>query len=158
MVAAFALRAADAPKPAPRTEVIFDKPENYSDRNLSYGPDWYHEDVFSTMRSFLVKLTDQVLPDGYNLKITFTDIDLGNRDSRHVRADSGVPVLEFTYSVTDSSGAVVRQGTENLRHYWDFGNYLLGIDTADTAGIELRFEKAMLKDWAYAKLADLRKR
>ena len=142
IVAAFALRAADAPKPAPRTEVAFDNPENYADGNLTYGPDWCRDDCFSTIRGYLVKLADHVLPDGYSLKITFTDMDLGNRDSRHVRADSGVPASEFTYAVTDSSGTVVRRGTENLMHCWDFGNRLPGIDTADTAAIELRSEKA----------------
>jgi hypothetical protein len=52
---------------------------------------------------------------------------------------------------------VVRKGSENLRHYWDFGNYLGTIETADTAGVRLRFEKAILKNWADTKLADLKK-
>jgi len=145
-------------KPASRIEVVFDNPESYTDRRLSFDADWYHEDIFSAIRSFLVKLTDQMLPDGYSLKITFTDIDLGHRDSSHVPAASGSPAFEFTYSVTDASGAVVKHGTENLRHYWDFGNYLPSVGTADTAGIELRFEKAMLKEWADTRLADLKKR
>ena len=48
---------------------------------LSYGPDWYHEAVFSTLQNFLVQQGGEMLPAGYSLKITFTDIDLGGRDS-----------------------------------------------------------------------------
>jgi|GEM_PF-6292482 len=151
------LRAADAPRPAPRVEVTFNNPEDFTDQELSYGPDWYRHDIFEVVSSFLVKVADPMLPDGYRLKITFTDIDLGHRNSRHEPSASGAPAFEFSYSVTDSSGAVVRKGAENLRFFVDYGNYLSTIETADTAGVKLSFEKAMLKSWACTKLADLKK-
>lgn len=151
------LRSADTPAPAPRVDVAFDNPENFTDWELSCGPDWYRHDIFAALSSYLVKVTDPMLPAGYNLKITFTDIDLGHRSSRHEPSASGAPVFEFDYVVADSTGTVVRKGSENLRHYWDFGNYLGTIETADTAGVRLRFEKAILKNWADTKLADLKK-
>jgi hypothetical protein len=159
MVAACALHAADAPKPAPRVEVIFDSPENYTDWKLSWeGPEWYRDAIFSAVRSFLVKVTDPMLPDGYNLKITFTDMGLGNRSSRHVPSSSGAPAFEFTYSVTDPSGTVVRKGTENFMFYWDLGNDRFTIDTTDLTTEIIRYEKPMLMDWACTRLADLKKR
>jgi hypothetical protein len=146
-----------ATRPAPRVEILFDKPEGYTDRMLSYGPDWFHEAVFSTLQNFLVKLGDQLLPAGYSLKITFTDIDIGGRDSAKVPASSGLPAFEFTYEVKDGAGTVVKQGAEKLRNYTDFENQLLSIPTADTAGMKLRFEKAMLKSWLTRTVEDLKK-
>ncbi len=146
-----------ATNPVPRVEIVFDNPEKYTDKMLSFGPDWYHEAVFSTLQNFLVKMCDQMLPAGDSLKITFTEIDLGNRDSEHDPATPGLPAFEFTYVVRDASGVVAKQGTENLRNYTDYGNYLISIPTADTAGIKLRFEKAMLKYWASNTLRDFDK-
>jgi len=152
------LHATDSTKSAPRVDVVFDHPDDYTDWRLSWGPpDWYRDSVFSAVRTYLVKLTDGLLPDGYNLKITFTDIDLGNRGSHHVPSSSGAPAFEFTYSVTDPSGAIVRKGTENLRFYWDFGNYRYSIETTDLSTDLIRFERPMLKEWAETRLAGLKK-
>jgi hypothetical protein len=148
--------SAEAPKSASRTEVVFDGPDNYTDWKLSDGADWYRESVFTAVRSFLAKQTDQLLPEGYGLKITFTDIDLGNRASRRIPSGSGAPAFEFTYVVTDSSGKVVRQGAENLRHYTDFGNYRFSVETTDLTTDIIQREKPMLKSWAFTKLADLK--
>jgi hypothetical protein len=150
--------AADLPAPAPRTEVKFDGPDNYTDWKLSDGAAWYRESVFTAVRSFLSSQTDSMLPEGYNLKITFTDIDLGNRSSRRVPSASGAPAFEFTYLVTDPSGAVVRHGTENLRYYTDFGNYRFSIETTDLTTEIIQAEKPMLKCWAVTKLAGLKQR
>jgi hypothetical protein len=148
--------SADIPKPAPRTEVIFSNPDNYTDWKLSDGAEWYRESVFTAVRSFLTKQTDQMLPDGYNLKITITDIDLGHRASRSVPSSSGAPAFEFTYQVTDPSGKVVRHGTEDLRHFTDFGDYRSSIETTDLTTEIIQREKPMLKYWAFTKLAGLK--
>ena len=158
MAAACALHAAGTPKPAPRIEVNFDKPENYTDWKLSWeGPDWYIDEIFTAVRSYLVKVAEPRLPDGYSLKIVFTDIDLGNRSSRHVPSDSGAPAFDFTYSVTDPSGAVVKKGTEDLRFYWDLANERFTTDTTDLTTEIIEHEKPLLKNWADTRLADLKK-
>jgi hypothetical protein len=154
-VAASAI-GADIQKPASRTEVVFDSPDNYTDWDLSDGADWYRESVFTAVRSFLTRQTDQMLPDGYKLKITITDIDLGHRSSGKIPSGSGAPAFEFTYLVTDSSGKVVRQGTEDLRHFTDFGNYRSSIETTDLTTEIIQREKPMLKWWAFTKLAGLK--
>jgi hypothetical protein len=148
--------SAEPPKPATRTEVIFDGPDNYTDWKLSDSADWYREAVFTAVRSYLVKETDQLLPNGYSLKITVTDIDLGHRASRKIPSASGAPAFNFTYVVTNASGAMVRQGTENLRFYTDFGNYRHSIETTDLTTDIIREEKPMLKSWAFERLADLK--
>jgi hypothetical protein len=142
---------------APRTEIIFAGADDYSDSKLSNSADWYRDSVFTAVRSFLSKQADQFLPDDYHLKITFTDIDLGHRYSRRETAP-GAPAFEFSYLVTDSAGRVVRQGTENLRYYTDFGNYRRSVETTDLTTEIIQPEKAMLKSWAVTKLAGLKDR
>lgn len=154
-LATSALRA-DAPVAASRTEVVFDNPDNFTDWNLSDGAPWYRESVFTAVRSFLSKQTDQMLPEGYRLKVTFTDMDLGHRSSARIPSVSGAPAFEFTYSVTDPSGAVVKHGTENLRFYTDFGNYRGSIETTDLATEIIQPEKPLLKSWAFTTLAGLK--
>jgi Protein of unknown function (DUF3016) len=150
------LRASDTQKPAPRTEVVFDNPDSFTDWKLSTDP-WYRDSVFSAVRSYLAKVANPMLPDGYSLRITITDIDLGHRASLHIPSNSGAPAFDFTYSVTDPSGKVVRTGTEDLRHYWDFGNYRYSVETTDILTQVIQHEKPMLKDWACTKLAGLAK-
>ena len=151
-------RSAEVKEPASRTQVIFDGADNYTDWKLSDGADWYRESVFTALRSFLSRQADQMLPDGYKLKVTFTDIDLGSRSSRKIPSRSGAPAFEFTYLVTDSSGTVVRHGTENLRYYTDFGNYRFSVETTDLATDIIQREKPMLKSWAATALAGLNQR
>jgi hypothetical protein len=149
-----ALRAESA-LPTPHTEVTFIGADSYSDSKLSESANWYRDSVFKAVRSFLVKQTDQLLPEGYHLKIIFTDIDLGHRNSRRELA-FGAPAFEFSYLVTDSSGRVVRQGYENLKEYTDFGNYRFSVETTDLTTEIIQPQKAMLKSWAVTKLADLK--
>jgi len=164
-VAACAHDPADAPKPAPRTEVIFGRPEGYAGFSPQGGEDWGSDAVLSTMRKFIVKLADRRLPAGFSLRITFTEIELSDSGYRVVGgglASKGQgapalivpiprsPVLKFTYSVRDASGTEVRRGTGDLRDA-DLGSASM-TDTSD----RLRFEKAMLSDWASQTLRDLK--
>jgi len=155
---AISARSAEVKEPATRTEVVFDGADNYTDWNLSDSANGYRESVFTALRSFLSRQAEQLLPEGYKLKVTFTDIDLGGRPSRKIHSASGAPAFEFTYQVTDSSGTVVRQGTENLRHYTDFGNYKFSVETTDMATNVIQGEKPMLKSWAVDAFAGLNQR
>jgi hypothetical protein len=61
------------------------------------------------------------------------------------------PSFAFTYSVTDSSGKVVKEGSEDFRDM-DFQTRVVFANTDP-----LRYEKAALNDWARDKLRDLKK-
>lgn len=158
--AAGALHAAD--NPAPRTVVIFEHPEKFTDVKDSYLPtDKGREAILADIRSFLVHRTAYLLPEDYKLTITFTDIDLaGDFEPWHgpqydeVRFLRAVypPSFKFTYSVTDSAGKVVRAGSENIRDL----NYQMRVamDLTDPR----RYEKDILDEWARTALRGLKKR
>jgi hypothetical protein len=153
-LATSALSAELSKSPVP-LEVKFTDPDDYTDWKLSDGADWYRESVFTAVQGFLEAQTQAMLPEGYQLRINFTDIDLGHRSSRRVVA-AGAPAFVFTYQVTDPSGKVVRRGSENLRFYTDFGNYRFSVETTDLATEIIQGEKPMLKAWAVTALADLK--
>jgi hypothetical protein len=159
LVAAGALNA--APNPAPRTEVIFDHPEKFTDVKDSYVPsDKGRDAILDTLRSFLVHRADPMIPEGDKLTITFTDIDLAGEyepwrgaqyDDVRIVKSIYPPAFKFTYSVTDASGKVIREGSENIR---DLNFQMrLTIDASDP----LRYEKDILDEWARTKLRDLPK-
>jgi len=147
--------------PAPRTEVIFDHPEKFTDIKDSYTPtDKGQNSVLATIREFLVSRTASLIPEGYKLRITFTDIDLagdfepwrGPRlDEVRIVRPIYPPAFKFSYVVTDPSGRVVRQGSENIR---DLAfQTRVTVDPSDP----LRYEKDILDEWARTKLQGLRK-
>jgi len=147
--------SAEISKPVSPFEVTFKDPDNYTDWKLSDSADWYRESVFTAVHSFLAKQAKSMLPVGYSLEITFTDMDFGHRASRRV-ATPGVPAFDFTYQVADPSGTVVRHGTEHLRFYTDFGNYRFSVETTDLTTEIIQGAKPMLKAWAVTALADLK--
>jgi hypothetical protein len=139
-----------------KADVVFAAPDTYTDWELSDGADWYRGSVFAALRTYIGEQANRVLPEGYTLKVTFTDIDFGHRSSRRIQSASGAPAFEFTYAVTNAAGAVVRQGSEDLRFYVDFGNYRRSVETTDLSTDIIQHEKPMLKSWVDAKLSGLK--
>jgi hypothetical protein len=161
LAAACALHASDTAKPAPRTEVIFNHPENFTDvKDSEFATDKGRDAILARIREHLVERTASLLPEGDRLTITFTDIDLAGdyepwrgpqwSDVRIIK-DIYPPAFKFSYAVTDASGRVVKQGSEDIRDL----NFQMRatIDTSDP----LRYEKDILDDWARSTLRDLRK-
>ena len=75
LVAASALSAAG--NTVPRTEVIFDHPDKFADvRDASLPSDKGRDAILATIREFLVRRTESLVPPGDKLTITFTDIHL----------------------------------------------------------------------------------
>lgn len=158
MTAATALQAA----PSGKTEVTFDHPENFTDVKDGFAPtDKGRDYILAELSRFLVSRTEDRLPAGDTLRIRFTDIDLaGDFEPQHgskwedVRIMKAIypPAFKFAYAVTDSTGAVVRQGTENIRDM-DYQDRII-LDTQDP----LRYEKSILGDWANSKLVGLKGR
>jgi hypothetical protein len=157
LLAAFALRAAEAP----RTEVIFDHPEKFTDVKDRMSPtDKGRDEILSQIRDHLVDRASRLVPDGYKLTITFSDIKLagdfepwrGPRwDDVRIIKDIYPPFFKFTYSVADPTGRVVKSGTENIRDL-DF-QMRVTLDTGDP----LRYEKQILDDWANGTLQGLKR-
>jgi hypothetical protein len=159
LAGAGALHAAD--NPASRTEVVFDHPEKFTDVKDSYSPtEKGQAAILADIRNFLVSRTESLIPEGYKLKITFTDIDLAGdfepwRGAQYdnVRIVKAIyaPAFKFTYAVTDPSGKVVRQGSENIRD--------LNFQVRVTINLSdpLRYEKDILDDWARSTLKGLKK-
>jgi hypothetical protein len=155
-----AARGADVSTPAVRVNVVFDHPENFTDVKDSNMPtDSGRDAILSRLREFLVREGTRTLPAGDELAITFTDIDLaGDFEAWHgpqwddvrVVKDVYPPAFKFSYSITDSSGKVLKQGTENIRDL-NFQSRLV-LDTSDT----LRYEKDILKDWMRGAVRGLR--
>jgi len=161
LVAAGAFGAAAAPVAAPRTEVIFAHPENFTDVKDSSTPtDKGRDYILSQLREHMVNETSRMIPDGYKLTVTFSDIKLAGDfepwrgpqwDEVRIIKDIYPPFFRFTYAVTDPAGRVVKSGTENIRDL-DF-QVRVTLDTSDP----LRYEKQILDDWARGALRDLRK-
>jgi hypothetical protein len=158
-LAAFALYA-NAAKAA-RTEVVFDHPENFTDaQDGGFATDKGRDYILSQLRGFLVDRADRLLPAGYSLKMTFTDVDLAGEfepwrgpqwyDVRIIK-DIYPPSFKFTYVVTGPSGAVVKQGKADIRDL-DFQMRLADPTNDDP----LRYEKDMLGDWVSANLRKLK--
>jgi hypothetical protein len=161
LIAAGALRAGEPGAPAPRVDIVFSHPENFSDvRDRDPGTDKGRDAILGQIHDYLVYRTTRMLPAGYSLNVTFTDIHLaGNFEPWHgpqwddvrVVKDIYPPSFKFTYAVRDPSGRVVKEGAEDIRDM-DFQNRVT-LDTTDP----LRYEKNILDDWARAKLAGLKK-
>ena len=161
LLAAGALRASDAATTAPRTEVIFEHPENFRDvRDSNIGTDKGRDSILSDIQRHLVARTSSMVPEGYKLTVTFTDIKLAGDfepwrgpqwDQVRIVKAIYPPFFKFTYQVTDPSGRVVKSGTEDIVDL-DF-QMRVTLDTSD----RLRYEKQILDDWAQGALHDLKK-
>jgi hypothetical protein len=160
LAAAGAVRA-DSPGPASRVDIVFDHPEKFADVKDSYNPTERGRDaILGSIRSFLVRQATPMVPAGDALTITFTDIHLAGDyepwrgamwDEVRIVKDVYPPDFKFTYVVTDASGRVVRQGSEDLRDMAFMMRAVL--DNTDP----LRYEKAILADWTRSNLRDLKK-
>src|SRR5208282_6087849 len=128
LAAACALRA-DVAKAAPRTEVIFDHPEKFTDiRDMDSPTEQGQAAILDKIRDYLVQETAPMVPEGYKLSIVFTDIRLaGNFEPWRGAQWDEIRDLDFQ----------LRQ----LLNYED----------------NLRYEKDILLEWARRNLKDLAK-
>jgi hypothetical protein len=147
--AAGGLRAADVS--SSRVEVIFDHPDNFNDIRDTYSDtSGGREYVIRELTKYVARTADEYLPAGQKLKIVFTDVTLAGRlpiqatdDDRRIYQTTYPPDFKFTYTVTDASGAVVRQGTDHIRDL----DYTTRVLTPPDNTLPLPYEKAALRDW-----------
>lgn len=155
LLAAITLCSLGLAEPATGTKescatVVFQNPENYTDvKDSMVGTEKGRDHYLSLLRKVVEEEAGRLLPAGQKLTMTFTDIDLAGdylpsmpaaADVRVIK-DIYVPRMKFSYAVTDATGAVVKEGEENLVDH----SFLLPyhIDRSD----ELVYDKSMLREW-----------
>jgi hypothetical protein len=113
----------------------------------------YHKRIVSQFEKHLSKLMTDA-PQGYQLDITFDDIDLAG-DVRFNMHDIRIvkpiffPRLKISYTLTDSSGAVVAQAEEKVLKDLSFMDRVrTGRDS------EFYYDKRLLSTWYKEEIAD----
>jgi hypothetical protein len=151
-----AVRSSAVETAAPRAEILFDHPEKFTDvKDFYMATDRGRDEILGRIREFMVREAAHYVPEGSKLTVTFTDIDLAGDfepwrgpqyDEVRIVKDIYPPAFKFTYTLTDSSGRVVKEGSENIRDM-NFQMRLL-INSNDS----LRYEKDILTEWMRMKL------
>ena len=143
---------ASTDKTAPRAEVIFSNPENFTDAADSQrGSDIGRKGNLTELRDHLLKRANSYVPEGQKLEITVTDVDLAGEiepwrspqahDVRIIK-DIYSPRIDLSYKLTDAAtGAVIKEGTRQLRDLTFTMNLY-----ADRTDPRL-YEKGLLDDW-----------
>lgn len=140
--------AADA---ASRVEVAFDHPEKFKDvRESSMQSDKDRDHLLGQIQSYVEEQAQRLVAPDQKLTITFTEIDMAGdfepwrgpqwSDIRVVK-DIYPPRIDLSYKLTDGSGAVLREGTAQLRDLMFTSR--MTMDRNDP----LRIEKDLLRDW-----------
>ncbi len=140
--------AADA---ASRVEVAFDHPEKFKDvRESSMQSDKDRDHLLGQIQSYVEEQAQRLVAPDQKLTITFTEIDMAGdfepwrgpqwSDIRVVK-DIYPPRIDLSYKLTDASGAVLREGTAQLRDLMFTSR--MTMDRNDP----LRIEKDLLRDW-----------
>lgn len=135
---------------AGEAKVTWQDPDNYTDvQPTNETKAGFQARVFRSLDEAFDSLA-QKLPDGYNLQVTVTDLDLagqvkpmrspGGQDIRVVK-DIDWPRISFSYILSDQKGQQVAAGQENLKDM----NFRSGIniDTSDS----FYYEKKLLRNW-----------
>jgi hypothetical protein len=156
------LSATESPKSVPskeadlRVEVAFQNPDSFADaKDSSMDTEKGRASILEDIKSFMETTARKYLAPGQKVSFTFTEVDLAgeyepwrtgtNRDVRIVK-DIYPPRFDITYKITDSTGAVVKEGKDQLRDLGFMSR--LVIDRNDP----LRYEKDMLRNWMYKAL------
>jgi hypothetical protein len=152
--------AAEGGSPSPKAVINFDNWQKYTDIKDSEAPtEKGQRAILDQIDAYLVKDASRVVPDGNVLTITFQDIDLAGDfepwhgaqwDDIRVVKDIYPPRFVFTWSVTDPTGKIVKQGKEDILD--------MAFQTRITIFQDdpLRYEKQILDDWMHAALRSLK--
>jgi hypothetical protein len=137
----------------PSVRIQFDNPKYFSDIRIHDFNEFRSADIFAQeMTKALSPIVARTAP-GYTLVLHFTDIDLGGRyepwkpqHSQIRYSQQWMPIrMSFNYTLEDSKGRTVSQGTKSLvdtlflgwsvgGEYWENWDYLY-------------FEKRLLSRW-----------
>lgn len=144
-------KASSSTKNTGRAEVVFLEAEKFTDVRSSLNDTGDRYGYLDNLRDHVGKLSSEYLPEGQKIQVTFTDIDLAgdfppvrgaSMDHVRVMKDIYPPRVAFSYRVTDASGAVIKEGKDELTDR----NYLTTAALTDRSD-PLRYDKALLSDW-----------
>jgi hypothetical protein len=151
LIAACALRAAEAAKPAAQVSITFVAPEKFTDvKSDSMDSERDRDYLLGELKSHMESLAKNYLAAGQTLEIRVTDVDLAGDfepwrgiDFQHIRIVKDVypPRMALEFRLTAADGKVVAEGKRRLQ---DLG-YLMSVSmpTSDA----LRYDKEMIRDW-----------
>ncbi|MCU7553060.1 DUF3016 domain-containing protein [Alteromonas sp. ASW11-19] len=141
---------------AAQVEVTWQEPDSYTDvRPANESRKGFRERVFRGLDKHFARMA-KVLPDDNTLAVTVTNLDLAGQvwpssfvgfghatgsDVRVIRR-IGIPRIEFSYTLTDSTGAVVKSADVSLK---DMG--FMDTIASSRYNDQLRYEKHMLQEW-----------
>ncbi len=134
-----------------RSEVMFLESGKFTDASGSLDDKSDRNGYLTMLRDHVDRLAGEFVPEGQKIALTFTDIDLAgdfppaskaSRDGVRVMKDIYPPRMAFSYRITDASGAVVKEGKEELTDK----NFLTTGSLTDRSD-PLRYDKVLLSDW-----------
>lgn len=136
---------------AGQAKVSWQEPEKFTDIRASNETRLgFQERVFKELEQVFSDMAKQ-LPDGYQIEIVVTDVDLAgdvNGTYRQMGNDIRIikeiywPRMSFTYAIKDAQNALLSSGTENVKDM----NFMSGSRfTSGHSGFV--YEEKMLNDW-----------
>jgi hypothetical protein len=154
--------AADAPRGDSRVEIDWTPPADFSEAKTYQGTGLGRQDPdewLGDLANHLRYRAERVLPEADHLKVTFTNVQLAGTyepwrgprwDDVRVIKNIYPPRIDLKFTLTDASGAVVKEGERKLRDpaFMQRGT----LNETDP----LRFEKRMLDDWLRSEFPDAR--
>ncbi len=157
LLAAGALGAAEAEKPAGPVTVTFVAPEKFTDVSDRHADKESNRDfILERLKEYLEKRGPDRIAPGQKLAVTITDVDLAGdfepwhgfrfEDTR-VLKDVYPPRMTLSFILTDADGKVVKQGERKLM---DSGYLLTRPGFSDD---DLRYDKGMLDNWLRTEFA-----
>ncbi len=144
--------AADSAQTEQRVEVVYTNPEKFTDvKDSSMQSERARDDYLRLLKEHLQERVPQQIPEGTKLTITISDVDMAGdfepwrgvqfHDVRIVK-EIYPPRINLSYKLTDASGAVIKEGEEQLRDT----SFML-TTTPIPSNDSLRYEKALLDNW-----------
>lgn len=156
---AFSLQA--APQKSPngsndRAEVIFFEPEKFKDAADVDQGDVLRSGYLDELKTHVLNQAKSLVPAGYKLQVTFTDIDLAGEfepwrgpsaDRVRIVKEIYPPRIDLAFRITDAAGNVVSEGRRELRD----NAFMMKLTMASRSD-PLRHEKEMIDTWLHKEL------
>jgi hypothetical protein len=130
--------------------VEFEQPDRFRDVRESFGGST-DENALAALRSYLQENAPAKLKAGEKLRVVFTDIDLagdfpgtggGRYDRVRVIRSVYIPRQEFSFTLTDESGQVLKEGKRTLTDLnFQAAGLRIGSDQP------FFYDKLLLEDW-----------
>jgi hypothetical protein len=134
-----------------QAKVTWLAPEKYTDIDPgNESRDNFKQRVFKEFNAIFSELAKE-LPDGDQMEITVTDLDLaGEVNRRHNRQNQDIrivkeiywPRIVFSYTVKNAKNELISSGKEDIKDM----NFMSSIGTY-SAKTSFNYEEKMLKDW-----------